>query len=373
MMWWDLPLVRTILELFAIVCLLMLNGVFAFAEIAIVSSKTLRLEKMAETSKGAAVALRMAEDPSNLLSTVQVGITLIGILAGALSGATLAEEVAIGLRYVPFVAPYADVAAFVLVVSLVTYLSLVIGELLPKSIALNNPEQGAAAVAQPLYQLSRIALPLVKILSYSTETLLHWLGQQKTDSLPVTEDELKALVAEGAEAGVFEPMEQRLVEQALALDDISLRPLVTHRVQVDWLDLADSPAEIRAKIAAYEHTWFPVCDGGLDQVIGVARARDILLALAAQADSTTADGDKINLHDLVYPPLFVPLTTTPVRVLEMFRSIHAHVAFAVDEYGGVEGIVTPFDILEVLVGKLESDSQGEYNNGAATGKLPLKH
>jgi putative hemolysin len=348
------PLGQIVIELLAIILLIVLNGVFAFSEIAIVSAKKVRLQQLAKKRPGAAVALELAEDPTSFLSTVQVGITLIGILAGALSGATLAENGAIWLQPLPLIGPYAEIISFTLVVVLVAYLSLTLGELVPKAMALNNPEGGAATMARPLRLVARAARPLVRVLSYSTSTILKVLRLEQTEAPPVTEEELKALVAEGARAGVFEPMERRLVEQALDLDDISLHPLLTHRVQVEWLDVADQRAEIQQTITDHDYTWFPLCDGGLDQVVGVVRARDVLLALA---DLPEPNEQVTNLEErlrgLAYPPLFIPLTAPPVKVLEMFRASHAHVAFAIDEYGGVEGIVTPFDVLEALVGELE--------------------
>ncbi len=355
------PLSRIVIELLAIILLIILNGLFAFSEIAIVSAKKVRLQQLAKKRPGAAVALELAEDPTNFLSTVQVGITLIGILAGALSGATLATNVAIWLQPLPLIGPYAEIISFTLVVVLVAYLSLTLGELVPKAMALNNPEVGAAAVARPLRLVSRAAMPLVRVLSYSTSMLLKAFRLEQTEALPVTEEELKALVAEGARAGVFEPLERRLVEQALDLDDISLHPLLTHRVQVEWLDVADRRAEIRQTITDHDHTWFPLCDGGLDQVVGVVRARDVLLALADLPEPRAGEqGTNMEelLRGIAYPPLFIPLTAPPVKVLEMFRASHAHVAFAIDEYGGVEGIVTPFDVLEALVGKLEKTPPG---------------
>lgn len=350
--WWELPAIAPLFDLFVILILVAINGLFAYAEIAIVSAKRVRLQQLAKTNRRAQIALQLAAEPTDFLSTVQVGITLIGILAGAVSGATLAERLAVILQPVPFIGAYADVISFTLVVIFVTYLSLTIGELTPKAIALTNPERGAMLMARPLRLLSRLALPIVQILSRSTEMLLRVLRIKGEGSVPVTEEELKALAVEGAEAGVLEPMEQRLVERALNLDDISLRPLVTHRTKVEWLDVADSLALIRQTIAEHEHTWFPLCVENLDNVIGVVRARDVLLALEGVEE--TASGEEI-LQQLAYQPLFVPLTTSPVKVLEMFRSHHAHVAFAIDEYGGVEGVVTPFDVLEALVGRLRKD------------------
>ena len=361
--WLEGAVVQTVVDLLLILVLVMLNGLFAYAEIAIVSAKKVRLQQLAKKKPSAQVALQLADDPTDFLSTVQVGITLIGILAGALSGATLAERLATWLVAVPLIGDYAEAVSFALVVVLVTYLSLTIGELTPKALALNNPERGAMLMARPLQFLSRLTLPIVRILSLSTERLLALLSVHEGDTVPVTEEELKALAAEGAEAGVLEPMEQRLVERALNLDDISLRPLVTHRTQVEWLDVTDPPATIRQIIAENEHTWFPLCDGGLDRVVGLVRARDLLLRLEEIGESEHGTAPAIDralneqLQSLAYPALFVPLTASPVKVLEMFRSHHAHVAFAVDEYGGIEGIVTPFDVLEALVGTLRGQEE----------------
>lgn len=343
----DNSILQTILKLGGILLLVMLNGFFAFAEIAVVSAKKVRLRQMAPNDRGAAAALELADDPNDFLSTVQIGITLVGILAGALSGAALAEEFAVWLRYIPFLAPSAETISFVLAVLLVTYLSLVIGELVPKAIALNDPEGSAARVARPLQLLARFSSPLVKLLSKSTTQLLTWLKLPVSDEPPVTEEELKALAAEGVRTGVLEPAERHLVQQALELDDISLRPLITHRTKVEWIDITESTAQIYRLIKAHPYTWFPLCQGSMDQVVGIVRARDILLKLAE--DGKISEDEVIDVQALAYPPHFVPLTATPVAVIETFRNSEIHMAFAIDEYGGVEGIVTPFDILRKLV------------------------
>jgi len=350
--WWELPAIEIVLDLFIILILMIFNGLFAYAEIAMVSAKQVRLQQLVKTDKRAKVALQLATEPTDFLSTVQVGITLIGILAGALGGATVAEKFAVWLQPIPVIGSYSEIISLSLVVILVTYLSLIIGELTPKAIALNNPERGAMLMARPLRLLARLGSPIVQLLSLSTEILLKILGIEDNGPASLTEEELKALAAEGVEAGVLEPMEQRLVERALNLDDISLRPLITHRTEVRWLDRADSPATIRQSIAENEHTWFPLCEGDLDHVVGVVRARDVLLALEGLGEAIASEEI---LPQLAYQPLFVPLTRSPVTVVELFRSHQAHVAFAVDEYGGVEGIVTPFDVLEALVGTLQKD------------------
>ena len=347
----DNSLVQTILKLGGILLLVMLNGLFAFAEIAVVSAKKVRLRQMAQQERGAAAALELADDPNDFLSTVQIGITLVGILAGAISGAALAEEFAAWLALIPFLDNYAQTLSFVLAVLLVTYLSLVIGELVPKAMALNDPEGSAARVARPMQQLARLSSPLVKLLSKSTAQILTWLNLQESNEPPVTEEELKALAAEGVRTGVLEPAERYLVQQALELDDISLRPLIVHRTRVEWIDISDSTAVIYRLIKAHPYTWYPLCRGNMDQVIGVVRARDILLKLAE--DGKISEDELLDVAALAYPPHFVPLTATPVAVIETFRASPVHIAFAIDEYGGVEGIITPFDILRKLVSPLE--------------------
>lgn len=354
--WLNWPGFAALMDLIIIVLLIGLNGIFAFAEIAVVSAKKVRLQQLAKTENGAKVALELAEEPTAFLSTVQIGITLIGILAGALGGTTLAARMATWLEPLPVLGAYAETISFAVVVVFVTYLSLTVGELAPKALALNNPEQGAMIVARPLQLLSRIALPIVQILSYSTEKLLHLLGTDEGDAPPVTEEELKALAAEGAEAGVIEQREQHLVERALNLDDISLHSLVTHRTQVDWLDTQDSIETVRQIIAESTHSWFPLCNGSLDNVVGLVRARDALLLIERWTAGTETDQGSTSFEEqlraTVCAPLFVPLTTSPVKVLELFRDHPSHIAFAVDEYGGVEGMVTSFDVLEALVGTL---------------------
>ncbi len=340
---------QALFEIFVILMLLLLNGFFAFAEIAVVSSSKVRLQQMAQQNHKAALALQLAKEPANFLSTVQVGITLVGILAGAFSGARLARKVAPLLAEVPLVSPYADVASFVLVVVIVTYCSLIIGELLPKDLALSNPERAASQVARSMTWLSRIVMPIVRFLSWSTAQLRKLLRLQIEKSPPVTEEEVKALVAEGAEAGIFEQREQRLVVQALELDDISLHGVLTPFAEIQWLNAQATTAQIRRQIVATDRTWFPLCDGKFERLLGVVQARETLLALA----DSRAEGAELEWQRLVRDPIFIPLTTTPVNLLDHFRSTTVHVAFVVDAEEQIVGIVTPFDVLEALVGALE--------------------
>ncbi|MEZ4657456.1 MAG: hemolysin family protein [Caldilineaceae bacterium] len=307
---------RLLSELLAILLLLLsLNGLFALSEIAIVSAKKVRLQQLALEDARARRALRLAAEPTDFLSTVQIGITLIGILAGALSGATLSSELAVLLARLPFLAPYAEVSAFVLTVALVTYLSLVIGELIPKSIALSNPERFALRVAPFMHLLARVATPFVALLSWSTEWVLRLLRVQPSELPPVTEEELKFLLAEGANAGVFEPLEQQIVTQALELDDISLRPILTHRTRIHWLDVNDTVDALRQKVRAHDVDAFPLCQGRIDNVVGVVRTRDLLLALA-EIRGTQAT---LDLMSIAQPPIFVPLSATPSNMLLQFR------------------------------------------------------
>ncbi|MEZ4709844.1 MAG: hemolysin family protein [Caldilineaceae bacterium] len=344
---------RLLSELMAILLLLSLNGLFALSEIAIVSAKRVRLQQLALEDARAHRALRLAAEPTDFLSTVQIGITLIGILAGALSGATLSSELALLLVRLPFMAPYAEVAAFVLTVALVTYLSLVIGELIPKSIALSNPERFAVRVAPAMDLLARVAAPFVVLLSWSTEWMLRLLHVQPSRLPPVTEEELKFLLAEGANAGVFEPLEQQIVTQALELDDISLRPILTHRTHIHWLDIGDSVEVLRHKVRTYDVDAFPICKGRIDNVVGVVRVRDLLLAL----EEITLTQAPLDLMSIAQPPIFVPLSATPSNMLLQFREQQAQMIFALDEYGGIEGMVTQEDILQILLSASGQDDQ----------------
>ncbi len=333
-----------------IVLLALLNGVFALSELAVVSSKRARLQQRArEGSRSAETVLRVTEEPTDFLATVQIGITLIGIGAGAFGGATLADDVAGLIARAGPLAPYSGALGYVTVVGIITYLSLTVGELVPKAIALNNPERWAMLVTPPMRQLARVTLPLVRLLSASTNGALRLLGIEASDEPEVTEEEIKLILEEGAESGALEPEERQLVKHALDLDDITLRSLLTHRLNVDWLDLSDSHEKIVHQITRAGHNYLPLCDGSLDRVRAVARARDLL--------GYVTDGGRLDraeeLLSVAVQPIFLPTTANPMQALAHFRETGVHIIFAVDEHGGVQGIVTPFDVLERMVGKID--------------------
>ena len=333
---------RALFELVAILSLLALNGLLALSEIAVVSSNRTRLQQMAADNPRALDVLALIDDPTAFLSTVQVGITLVGILAGALSGATLSVELALLMAKVAWLAPYAELLSFSLIVVLVTFMSLLIGELIPKSIALSNPERFAIAVVPLMRWLAHAAAPVVTLLSAVTETVLRLLRIAPNEQPLITEEEIKVLLAEGAEAGIFEPQEQELVTQALELDDITLRPLITHRTRVHWIDQDDSAADILDKISEHHHSAFPLCNGSLDRVVGVLSARDFLLAYILGADHA------VDLQAIARPAILTPLSAAPSSIMHLFNDPQTRMVFALDEYGGIEGIVTQADVVAAL-------------------------
>ncbi|HEX2205595.1 MAG TPA: hemolysin family protein [Longimicrobium sp.] len=332
-------------EVLLIVLLLVLNGVFAMSEIAVVSARKARLQQKAdEGSAGARRALELAEEPGRFLATVQVGITLVGILAGAFGGARVAEPLADSLRGVAWLAPYADAVALAGVVLAITYLSLVIGELVPKRIGLNAPERIAGVVAGPMRALSVVASPLVTLLTWSTEGVVRMMRIRASDEPPVTEAEIAVLLEQGTEAGVFEAEEQALVERVFWLADQRVNAVMTPRVRVVWLDAADPPEKHRETMLQFPFYQFPVCEGSLDRVLGTVHVRDVWAALA--------EGRDAGVRAVLRAPLFVPETTRALRMLRDFRESGVEVAMVVDEYGGTEGLVTLHDLMEEIVGDI---------------------
>ncbi len=339
-------------EAFLILLLIIANGVFAMSEIAIISARRVRLEqRAAEGDRGSQVALSLAETPNRFLSTVQIGITLIGILAGALGGATLAVSLADALREVGPLAPYAGGIAITLVVLAITYLSLVIGELVPKRVALNNPEGIARVIARPMRLLAVISSPLVHLLSASTDLVLHALGVRPSAEPPVTEEEIRGLFAQGTEAGVFELAEQELVEQVLMLNDRRVSALMTPRPEMTWLDLEAPVEETMRIIVESPYSRFPVARGSLDELAGEVRAKDIL--------SYMLSGRPFEIEPNVQTPLYVPEVMPALQALEAFKQSGRPTALVIDEYGSVTGFVTLTDILEAIVGDIPSIDEVE--------------
>ncbi len=345
-------------EVLVIILLILLNAFFAMSEMALVSSRRARLQQMAEEkrSKGARAALALTEDPGNFLSTVQVGITLIGIIAGAYGGATLADRLGVILdREVAWIAPYGQQVAFAIVVALITYFSLIVGELVPKRMALVNAERIAASVAGPMGTLSRICLPLVWLLGVSTEGLMKLLRLPTAREQTVTEEEVKSLIKEGTQSGVFEPAERKMIEGVFHLSDRTVRSIMTPRPDLVWLDLDDPSDAIAREIHGSGYSRFLVCRGDVDEVQGIVSSKALL--------DQSLQGQPFNLRTAMVKPLVVHDGTPVLRLLELFKQATVHMAVVVDEYGSVEGIATVTDIMEAIAGEMPELGQ-EADGGA---------
>ena len=339
-------------ECLLIFLLLIANGVFSGSEIAVVSSRKVRLEQLAERgNRKARKALKLANSPNDFLSTVQVGITLIGILSGALGGATIAQRLKPYLDQVPALRGSSELLSLALVVSVITYLSLVIGELVPKRIALSNPEAIACQVAGPMRFLSRLTAPLVHILSGSTDGMLRLLGVRASEEPEITEEEIKALIRQGTESGVFEEVEHDMVQRVFRLGDRPIRSMMTPRTEIAWLDL-EEPLEASLKeVLESTHSRFPVARGNLDNCVGTIRIRTLLTAVV--------ENQPVDLESMMQPPLFVAESMRALNVLEQFRETGVHIALVTDEFGGIEGLLTLNDLMEAIVGDLPSAEDQE--------------
>lgn len=338
------------LELVILLLLILCNGLLAMTELAVVSARKPRLQQMTdEGSQGAGAALELASAPGSFLSSVQIGITLVSILTGAFGGARIGRWLASYLEAIPWIARYAEAISVGLVVVLVTYLTLVIGELVPKRLALRNPEGVAVAVAPSMQRFARWTGPLVHLLDASTNAVLRLLRIKPTDEPTVTEEEVRILLEQGAQSGVFEPMEEELVGQVFRLADRKVDALLTPRPEIVWLDINDPYDAILDRVIESGYSRFPVADGQLDQVLGVVLTKDLLAQRMAGTD--------VNLRQIVRPALFIPETTPALAVVERFKETHSKLAIVIDEYGGVEGLITVDDILTALVGDIPE--QGE--------------
>jgi putative hemolysin len=341
-----------VLEILFILLLVVTNGLFAMSEIAVISSRKTRLEEEARRgNRRAGLALELANSPARFLSTVQIGITLIGILAGAFGGATIAQAISTRLSQVPALAPYSRAMGLAVVVVAITYLSLIIGELAPKRLALYKPERIAAAVAGPLDLLSRLASPLVRLLSYSTYLILRLFGVGESREPSVTEEEIKLLIEQGTRAGVIETGEQEILERVFHLADQRVVELMTPRPRIVWLDLNDPPDDIRTKLITSKFARFPVGRDSLDDFLGIVHANDLL--------ADCLQGQEMDLTGKLQQPLLVAKNTRALRVLELFKQSGMHMALLIDEYGVIQGMVTLNDILEALV-----DTLPAMNNAA---------
>ena len=340
-------------EIVVVALLILANGLFAMSEMAVVTSRKSRLQDWARRGNPRAkLALELANAPNRILSAVQVGITLIGILTGAFGGRTIANWLAAQLESIPVVAAYSGAVSVAIVVIAITYFSLVFGELVPKRLALRHPEGIATFVAVPLSIFSKLSTPMVYLLTISTDAVSRLFGKQKLQEPPVTEEEINILIQQGTEAGVFEESEQDMVEAVFALGDRNARSLMTPRTQIVWLDLNDPLEETRRRIAESGHSRLPVARESLDHVIGVVQAKDLLTEVLIDKP--------FNLESVVQQPLFVPRSLSALQLLESFKKSGKHIALVVDEYGGIEGLLTHHDLLEAIAGEIPfGDKQTE--------------
>lgn len=337
------------LEIGIILLLVLANGIFAMSEIAVVAARKIRLQQRAEEGDHRAqAALELANSPAQFLSTVQFGITLVGVLAGAYGGARLSAPLADFIRQVPELAPYAETMALAAVVAGITVLSLIFGELVPKNVGLQYPETIAAWVARPMMILSKVGGPIVKALTGATTLVMRLFGVKGSPEGGLTEDEIRAVISEGAETGVLEPAEESIVQRVFQLGDQRVAAIMTPRVDIEWVDINITPEELREFLASHVHTQFVVCHDDLDNVLGMVRAADLLPVILK--------GGPVDLRSLIREPLFVPDSMRAFQLLESFRSSHKHTAIVMDEFGAVEGLVTVTDLLEGLVGALPADA-----------------
>ena len=337
------------IDLLVIALLLLVNGILAMSETALLSVRKARLQhRVNEGDRRAQSVLHLTGNPNRFLSTIQIGITLIDVLVGAIGGAAVATFLGGLVSRVPALEPFSDAISLFFVVVVITYFSIVFGELVPKRIAIQNPERVASIVAGPMLVISKIVSPFVHVLSGSTNLLLHLLRVKHNDQPPVTEEELLVQLEQGTQAGVFEESEQDMVEGVFSLSDQRVNALMTSRNEIIWLDVNDTPAEIRRKVEESPFSRFPVGDDSLDNVVGVVKAKDLLLADLKSGRQ---------LKEIARPPLFVPETAFGSRALEILKEAKREMVLVVDEFGVVQGLLTLADILEEIVGAFEGEPQ----------------
>jgi putative hemolysin len=335
------------IKLIVVFLLILANGVFVMAELAIVSARKVRLQQAAnQGNRSARAALKLANNPNNFMAAAQVGITMIAIISGAFGEKTLSEIIEPLLHQIPGFANYSKPIGFLISVITITYLTLIVGELVPKRLALNSPETIASLLAQPMGLLAKVASPIVYLLSSSTEIVIKLLGIRPSDEPQVTEEEIRVMIEQGTEAGMFEQAEEDIMKRVFQLGDRRVSSIMTPRPDIIWLDLEDSDEENRQVLHEESHARFPICRDGLDTILGITQVYDLL--------RDSMDGQPLDLTGKMQPPLFVPESTRALKVLEQFKQTGQQMAFVVDEYGVIQGLVTLTDILQALVGDLPS-------------------
>jgi putative hemolysin len=337
------------MEILLLLGLILLNGMFSMSEIALVSARKARLESQA--NKGdlkAKEALELSNHPDRFLSTVQIGITLIGILTGIYSGEKLKDDFVNFLNQWPTLQPYSSGLATTLIVIIITYFSLILGELVPKRLGLSRPEAIAKAMARPMNWISIITYPFIWLLTKSSQLIVK-LFNIRSDDNQVTEEEIKAIISEGTEHGAIEEAEQEIIERVFHLGDRNITSLMTHRSDIIWFDVNDNEIKIREKIMEDPHSIYPICEGDLDEIKGVISLKDIYIS-----------DDKVPFRELMQPALFVPDNNTAYQVMEKFKESKIHTCFIVDEYGSVRGMITLNDIMEAIVGEIPQTDVADY-------------
>jgi putative hemolysin len=337
-------------EILIILLLVLVNALLVMSELAIASSRKVRLQQLVnQGNKNAQAALALANEPNNFLATGQIGITLIAILSGAFGEQAISRRLQPLLELIPIFQPHSKAIAFGFSVICIAYLTLIIGELVPKRLALNNPERLAASVAIPMTFLAKMAAPIVYLLSASTEVVLRIMGIRPSSDPQVTEEEIKVLIEQGTEAGMFEQAEEDIMKRVFRLGERRVSALMTPRLEIVWLDLEDSLEENRRTMMESSHSRFPVCQGGLDNLLGVVQVYDLLVK--------SLSGQIIDFTSALQTPVFVPESTRALRVLELFKQSGTQIAFVVDEYGVIQGLVTLTDVLQAIVGDIPSNDE----------------
>jgi len=339
------------MEVFIIIGLILLNGFFALSELALISSRRSRLEGDAKRGdRKAKKAIELSGSPDRFLSTIQIGITTIGILTGIYSGESIGKWLSFEIAKIPYLTASSDSISLAIIVILVTYLSLIFGELVPKRIAMSNPETYAKLVAGPMNLLSKIGTPFVFLLSASTNSIMKMLGISSISTSKITEEEIKAILQEGTDEGEIQEVEHDIVERVFNLGDRDVNSLMTHRNDLVWLDMEDSLDEIKDVIKSRVHNVYPVANEQLDEIIGVVFLKDFF------SDFNHPD---FNLRNYIRPAQFVPETMNGYNVLELFRKSQQFYAIITDEYGSIQGMVTMNDLMEALVGNLLEPAEHE--------------